>query len=131
MIVAGLGILASIIGIFMVRTREGANQKELLGSLLRGTLGAAVLVTIGVAAMAFMGIITWGIFGAIMTGLVAGVIIGQATEYYTSDEYKPTRGIAGQALMGPATTIIDGLAVGMNSTGLSVVTIVIGIIARV
>jgi len=72
--------------------------------------------------------ITWGIFGSVVSGLVAGVIIGQITEYYTSDEYKPVKGIAGQAVMGPATTIIDGFASGMYSTGLCVVTIVIGIL---
>jgi len=78
--------------------------------------------------MAAAGMITWGIFGSVIAGLLAGVIIGQITEYYTSDEYKPTRGIAEQANMGPATAIIDGMAVGMFSTGGSVITIVIGII---
>ena len=75
--------------------------------------------------------ITWGMFGSVVSGLLAGVIIGQITEYYTSDEYKPTRGIADQAVMGPATVIIDGFANGMFSSALPVVTIVIGILAGV
>jgi K(+)-stimulated pyrophosphate-energized sodium pump len=128
MIVAGIGILLSIAGIFMVKCKEGASQKNLLTALLKGTLGSSILILIALAGMAWMGMITWGIFWSVISGLAAGVIIGQITEYYTSDEYKPTQGIAGQALMGPATTIIDGLAVGMFSTGGSVITIVIGII---
>ena len=128
-IVAGIGIILSIIGMFLVKTKEGATQKNLLRALLMGTASSSFFILVALAIMAGFGWITWGIFGAVVAGLVAGVIIGQITEYYTSDEYKPTRGIAGQAVMGPATTIIDGLAVGMNSTGLCVVTIVIGIIA--
>jgi K(+)-stimulated pyrophosphate-energized sodium pump len=128
MVVAGIGIVLSIVGIFMVKCREDATQKNLLRSLLFGTLGSSVLILAAVAVMAWTGWITWGIFGSVISGLAAGVIIGQLTEYYTSDEYGPTRGIAQQANMGPATTIIDGLATGMFSTGLPVVTIVAGII---
>ena len=128
MIVAGLGILLSIAGMFMIRCKEGATQKNLLRALLFGTLGSSVLILVVLAVMAKLSMITWGIFGSVVSGLLAGVIIGQITEYYTSDEYKPTRGIADQANMGPATTIIDGLAVGMFSTAFSVITIVIGII---
>jgi len=128
MIVAGIGILLSIAGIFMVKCKEGASQKNLLAALLKGTLGSSVLIVVALAIMAFLGMIAWGIFWAVISGLAAGVIIGQITERYTSDEYKPTQGIADQAKMGPATTIIDGLAVGMFSTGPSVVTIVIGIV---
>jgi len=128
MIVAGIGILLSIAGIFMVKCKEGASQKNLLTALLKGTLSSSILIVIALAIMAKMGMITWGIFWSVISGLAAGVIIGQITEYYTSDEYNPTKGIAGQAVMGPATTIIDGLAVGMFSTGGSVITIVIGII---
>lgn len=79
--------------------------------------------------MAATGWISWGLFGSVVAGLVAGVIIGQSTEYFTSDEYKPTRGIAHQALQGPATTIIDGMAVGMFSTWIPVIVIAAGIIA--
>jgi len=128
MVVAGLGILLSIAGIFLVRCKEDASQKNLLRALLTGTLGSSVLIIAAVAGLAGLHWITWGLFGSVISGLVAGVLIGQFTEYYTSDEYKPTRGIAEQANMGPATTIIDGLATGMYSAGLPVITIVIGIL---
>jgi len=127
MIVAAIGIILSIVGIFMVRTKETATQKNLLNALLIGTGGSSVLILIAMAGMAYSGWVTWGVFGAVVIGLAAGVIIGQATEYYTSDEYGPTKGIAKQANQGPATTIIDGLAVGMYSTWIPVVNIVLGI----
>jgi K(+)-stimulated pyrophosphate-energized sodium pump len=128
MLVAGLGIILSIVGIFMVRCKEDASQKNLLRALLFGTLGSSVLILAAVALLAVFGWITWGIFGSVVAGLLAGVVIGQLTEYYTSDEYGPTRGIAEQANMGPATTIIDGFATGMFSAGLPVVAIVVGIL---
>jgi len=128
MLVAGIGILLSILGIFMVRCKEDASQKNLLRALLFGTLGSSVLIIFAVAGLAWAEWVTWGIFGSVIAGLLAGVVIGQLTEYYTSDEYGPTRGIAEQANMGPATTIIDGLATGMFSAGLPVVAIVIGIL---
>ena len=128
MIVAGFGTILSILGIGLVRCKEGASQRQLLRSLLTGTLGSSIFVLIALLFLIFLDFITWGVFGAVVSGLVAGVIIGQATEYYTSAEYKPTRGIAFQAQMGPATTIIDGLATGMYSAGLPVVTIVLGIL---
>jgi len=129
MIVAALGIVLSIAGIFMVRAKESATQKNLLNALLLGTGGSSVLILGAMAVMAALGWVTWGIFGAVVAGLLAGVIIGQGTELFTSDEYKATRGIAKQTQQGPATTIIDGMAVGMYSTWIPVVTIVIGIIA--
>ncbi len=128
MLVAAIGILLSVVGIFMVRTKESATQKNLLNSLLFGTGGSSVLILVALALMAVAHWITWGVFGAVVAGLAAGVIIGQASEYYTSDEYKPTRGIAKQTLQGPATTIIDGIAVGMFSTWIPVLTITVGII---
>ena len=128
MIVAGIGTILSIIGILFVRSKENASQKQLLHSLLTGTLGSSILILIAVAVLAAVGLVTWAIFGAVIAGLAAGVLIGQTTEYYTSDEYAPTRGIAEQAVMGPATTIIDGLATGMYSAGLPVVIICIAII---
>ncbi|MHC4741857.1 MAG: sodium-translocating pyrophosphatase [Planctomycetota bacterium] len=128
MLVAGLGIILSIIGIFMVRCKENASQKGLLRALLFGTLGSSVLIVGAVALLVVFNWISWGIFFSVVAGLVAGVIIGQLTEYYTSDEFKPTRGIAEQANMGAATTIIDGFATGMFSAGLPVITIVIGIL---
>jgi K(+)-stimulated pyrophosphate-energized sodium pump len=127
MIVAGIGIVLSIFGIFAVRTKEDASMKNLLRSLNVGVYGSSVLILIALAVLAYIDFITWGIFGAVVAGLLAGIIIGQATEYYTSDEYKPTQSIAEQAQMGPATTIIEGMAVGMYSAGIPVVTIVIGI----
>ena len=128
MFVAAIGIILSIIGIFMVRTKESATQKTLLNALLFGTGGSSVLILIAVAILASVGWISWGIFGAVTVGLAAGVIIGQGTEYYTSDEYKPTKNIAKQGQQGPATLIIDGIAAGMYSTWIPVVTIVLGII---
>ncbi|MCD4830993.1 MAG: sodium-translocating pyrophosphatase [Anaerohalosphaeraceae bacterium] len=128
MVVAGIGILLSIVGIFMVKCKEGATQKNLLNSLLIGTLGSSVLILGALVGMVCLDWISWGIFGAAVAGLAAGVVIGQFTEYYTSDEYGPTKGIAAQTEMGAATTIIDGFATGMYSAGLPVITIVVGIL---
>jgi K(+)-stimulated pyrophosphate-energized sodium pump len=128
MLVAGMGIIFSILGIFFVRCKEDASQKNLLRALLFGTLGSSVLIILAVAALAWFDWITWGVFGSVISGLVAGVLIGQFAEYYTSDEYGPTRGIAEQTNMGAATTIIDGFATGMYSAGLPVITIVVGIL---
>ncbi len=129
MIVAGIGIILSIVGIFMVRAKESATQKNLLNALLLGTGGSSVLILIAMAIMASQGWVSWGIFGAVVAGLVSGVVIGQGTELFTSDEYKSTKGIAAATKQGPATTIIDGMAVGMYSTWIPVVTIVLGILA--
>ncbi len=129
MIVAAIGILLSIAGIYMVRTKESATQKNLLNALLFGTGGSSLLILVAIAFMAWFDWISWGIFGSVVAGLLAGVIIGQGTEYFTSDEYRPTKDIANQTVQGPATTIIEGIAVGMFSTWLPVLTIVVGIIA--
>ena len=123
MIVAGIGTILSIVGIFLVRCKEDASQKNLLRALLIGTLSSSILILFAVAILAAAGWISWGIFGSVVSGLIAGVLIGQFTEYFTSDTYKPTRGIADQAPMGAATTIIDGFATGMLSSGLPVITI--------
>jgi K(+)-stimulated pyrophosphate-energized sodium pump len=128
MLVAGMGIILSILGIFMVRCKEDASQKNLLRALLFGTLGSSVLIILAVAGLAWAEWITWGVFGSVVSGLVAGVLIGQFTEYYTSDSYGPTKGIAEQTKMGSATTIIEGFATGMYSAGLPVITIVLGIL---
>jgi K(+)-stimulated pyrophosphate-energized sodium pump len=128
-VVAGLGTLLSIFGIFLVRCKEDASQKNLLRALLTGTLTSSILVVIAVAVLAVAGWVTWGIFGAVVVGLAAGVLIGQFTEYYTSDEYKPTREIAEQAQLGTGTVLITGFANGMMSAGLPVVTIAICVIA--
>ncbi len=119
MIVAGIGTILSIVGIFVVRCKEDASQKNLLRALLTGTLSSSLLILVAVIGLVLMGWISWGVFGSVVTGLLAGVLIGQFTEYYTSDSYKPTRGIADQAPMGAATVIIDGFATGMLSTGLA------------
>ncbi len=129
MIVSAVGIFLSIAGVYFVRTKESATPKALLSALLLGTGGSSALILVVLAAMAWLNWITWGVFGAAVSGLVAGVIIGQATEYFTSDGNKPTQGIAKQAQQGPATVIIEGMAVGMFSTWIPIVTIVAGIIA--
>ncbi len=129
MIVAAIGTILSIVGVFAVRTSEGASQKNLLRALLLGTGGSSLLILVAVALMAWFGMLSWGIFGSVVAGLVAGVIIGQGTEYFTSDEYKPTKGIAAQTQQGSATTIIEGIAVGMMSTWLPVVIVAAAIIA--
>jgi K(+)-stimulated pyrophosphate-energized sodium pump len=129
MVVSAIGIFLSIAGIYLVRTKESATPKVLLRALLLGTGGSSALILVVLAIMAGVGMITWGVFGSAVAGLLAGVIIGQSTEYYTSDANKPTQGIAKQALQGPATVIIEGMSVGMLSTWIPVVTIVAGIIA--
>ena len=129
MIVSAIGILLSIAGVYMVRTKESATPTALLRALLLGTGGSSALILVVLAVMAFTGMITWGVFGSAVSGLLAGVIIGQSTEYFTSDGNKPTQGIAKQAQQGPATVIIEGMAVGMFSTWVPVITIVAGIIA--
>ncbi len=130
MIVAGIGIILSIIGIFAVRCNDDkASMMTLLKALRLGTWGSSVLIVAACAILAALGAITWGMCGAVVSGLIAGVIIGYSTEYYTSDEYKPTKGVANQAKMGPATVIIDGLAVGMFSAGIPVLVTCAGILA--
>ncbi len=126
--VAGIGILLSIVGIFFVRCKEGATQKNLLHALMRGTLLSTVLIIVAVLLMAKFGWITFGIAGSVIAGLVGGFLIGQFTEYYTSAEYGPTKAVAKQAEMGPATVIINGLATGMFSSALPVITIVVCIL---
>jgi len=128
MLVSAIGILLSIAGVYMVRTRESATPKALLSALLLGTGGSSALILVVLAVMAYFNWITWGVFGSAVAGLLAGVIIGQSTEYFTSDGNKPTQGIAKQAQQGPATVIIEGMAVGMFSTWIPVVTIILGII---
>lgn len=128
MVIAGIAVFLSVLGIFMVRTKEGATMKQLLGSLNTGIYASSVLVVIA-SYFTVKALIPndMGIFWAIIVGLVVGLIIGKSTEYYTSFDYKPTKGVANNATTGPATVIIDGLAVGMMSTWIPVVTIVIGI----
>ncbi len=128
MIVAGIGILLSIMGVFLVRCGNESSMKQLLKALERGTWGATFGIILVLAILAGMKWLPWGIFGAIVSGLLAGALIGWITGYYTSDEYSPTRGIAEQGKTGPATVIIAGLAVGMESAAFPVIVIVIGIL---
>ncbi len=129
MIVAGLGIILSVLGVFFVRCKEDASQKNLLRALLFGTFSSTVLVLLAVAGFAAFGLFTWGIFGAIFAGLTAGVIIGQSTEWFTADEFRWTKGVARQSEMGTAPIIIEGIAVGMLSSAIPVITIVVAILA--
>ncbi len=130
MIIAAVGIFLSLIGIFLVRTKEGATMKNLLTSLSIGTNVSAVLTAIATfAILYFLEIDNWtGVSFSVVTGLVAGVIIGQGTEYYTSHSYKPTQEIAESSQTGSATVIIKGVGTGMISTMIPVVTISVAIL---
>jgi len=128
MVVAGIGIVCSLIGIFCVKTKEEASQKNLLRSLLIGTGVSSVFILLSVFLFAAFGYLEWGIFGAVITGLVSGVLIGQTTEYYTSANYKPVQNIATYSKEGHATNILHGFSIGMLSAGLPVLTIVAAII---
>ena len=129
MIIASVGIFLSLIGIFLVRTKEGATMKDLLKSLSVGTNVSAVLIAIATFAILYLfQIENWlGVSFSVITGLVAGVIIGQGTEYYTSHSYRPTQQIAESSQTGAATVIIKGIGTGMISTMIPVVTISIAI----
>ena len=113
---AVVGILCSIFGSFLIRTKEGASQRELLGTLRKGTYTAAVLAAIIAAPLTYFTLGNWGVYVAILCGLIGGCAIGYFTEYYTSDTYKPTQGLAAATETGAATTIIGGLSLGMLST---------------
>jgi K(+)-stimulated pyrophosphate-energized sodium pump len=128
MIVAGIGTLLSILGCLAVRCGDKADMKTLMSSLSRPLWGSTIAIGVVCFVLAKFGMMSYGVSGSVCAGLVAGCVIGKLTEYYTSDEFAPTKGIAAQAQMGPATTIIDGLAVGMYSAGWPVVTIIIGIL---
>ena len=130
MIIAAVGIFLSIFGIFLVKTKENADMKQLMAALNRGVNTSAVLIAVLTFVILWLlGIENWvGISFSVICGLVAGIIIGQGTEYYTSHSYKPTRKVAKSAETGPATVIISGLGLGMISTAIPVVTIVAAII---
>ena len=113
---AVVGILCSIFGSFLIRTKEGASQRELLGTLRKGTYTAAVLAAVIAAPLTYYILGNWGVYIAILCGLIGGCAIGYFTEYYTSDTYKPTQGLADSTETGAATTIIGGLSLGMLST---------------
>ena len=132
-LIAAVGVLLSLIGIYLVKTKEGAGMTELLKALSRGTNTAACLIavaTFGIFALLF-GTETnqwWQVSLSVVVGLLAGVIIGKATEYYTSQTYKPTQKVSEASKTGPATVIISGLGLGMLSTAIPVVTVGVAII---
>ena len=130
MLIAAVGIFLSLAGIFLVRTKEGATMKDLLKSLSLGTNTSAALIAVAsFAILYFLQIENWlGIGFSVITGLAAGVIIGQATEYYTSHSYKPTQAISASSQTGAATVIIKGIGTGMISTMIPVVTISVAIL---
>lgn len=136
--IAGLGIISSVAGVFMVQTKEGANQKELIHALDKGIWGATAFVTIGSAVIInhLMGSLDFlpskggwlGLWGCVVLGLAVGLGIGKATEYYTSYDYKPTQHISAAGVTGPATVIIEGMAIGMISTYWPILFVIIGIL---
>ncbi|MCR5679922.1 MAG: sodium-translocating pyrophosphatase [Prevotella sp.] len=129
MLIAAVGVFLSILGIYLVRTKEGATMKDLLHSLSLGTNVSAVLIAIATFGILHLLAIdnALGLSFSVITGLAAGVIIGQATEYYTSHSYKPTQKISEAGLTGSATVIIKGIGTGMMSTCIPVVTIGVAI----
>ena len=130
MMIAAIGVILSIIGIYAVRTKEGAGLQQLLKSLSVGTnLSAALIAVLTFVVLYLLGFENWWQLSlSVISGLLAGVIIGKATEYYTSHSYKPTQQLAESSQTGPATVIINGIGLGMISTCIPVVTIVVAIL---
>lgn len=130
MMIAAIGVVLSIIGIYAVRTKEGAGLQQLLKSLSVGTnLSAALIAVLTFVVLYLLGFENWWQLSlSVISGLLAGVIIGKATEYYTSHSYKPTQQLAESSQTGPATVIINGIGLGMISTCIPVVTIVVAIL---
>ncbi len=130
MLIAAVGIILSILGIFCVRTKEDATMKDLLNSLSLGTnLSSVLIVGATFLILWFLGLENWALIScSVVVGLVVGVVIGRATEYYTSQSYKPTKKLAESGTTGPATVIISGVGLGMISTAIPVIAVVVGII---
>ncbi len=130
MLIAAVGILLSIIGIFSVRTKENATMKNLLGSLSLGTnLSSVLIVGATFLILWLLGLDNWVWIGcSVVVGLLVGIVIGRSTEYYTSQSYAPTRRLAESGTTGPATVIISGIGLGMVSTAVPVLAVVVGII---
>ena len=130
MMIAAIGVVLSIIGIYAVRTKEGAGLQQLLKSLSVGTnLSACLIAVLTFVVFRLLGFDNWWQLSlSVIAGLLSGVIIGKATEYYTSHSYKPTQALAESSQTGPATVIINGIGLGMISTCIPVVTIVIAIL---
>ena len=141
MILAGVGIFLSLVGIYMVRTKDGASMKELMAALMRGVMGSSLMILVAAAGICWLllsdikdadgvQLVSWlGVFGSICAGMIAGLVIGKATELYTSYDFKPTKEVAANAETGAATVIISGLAEGMKSTWMSLLTVIVGIMA--
>ena len=131
LLIAAVGIICSIIGTFLVRTKEDTNQKTLLSALRRGTNLASVLVAIAAFPIVWfvLGEEHYKIYFSILSGLLAGVLIGLATEYFTSDSYKPTKKLASQSETGSATIIIGGIGLGMLSTAVPIIIVGAAILA--
>ena len=132
MLIAAVGIILSIIGIFCVRTREEASIKQLLGSLSLGTnISSVLIVAASFLILWLLQLQNWALIGcSVVVGLLVGIIIGRSTEYYTSQSYKPTKKLAESGTTGPATVIISGVGLGMVSTAVPVLAVVAGIILR-
>ena len=128
LVIAVVGVICSVLGSFLIRTKENATQKSLLATLRKGTYTAAVLAAIAAAPITYFIMGSWGPYISILAGLVAGCAIGYFTEYYTSDTYKPTQGLADSTETGAATTIIGGISLGMLSTAAPIIIIGIAII---
>ena len=130
MLIAAVGIILSIIGIFAVKTNENASMKNLLNSLAVGTnLSSALIVAATFGILYWLGIANWvNLSLAVVVGLLVGIIIGRATEYYTSQSYNPTQRLSKSGETGPATVIISGIGLGMVSTAIPVISVVLGII---
>ena len=134
MMIAAVGVILSVIGIFMVRTKEDASMTELLKALSRGTNTAACLIAVATFCIMYVlfkdstDIVWWQVSLSVVVGLLAGVIIGKSTEYYTSQSFKPTQKVAEASQTGPATVIISGIGLGMISTVIPVLTIGVAII---
>ena len=130
MLIAAVGIVLSIIGIFAVRTNENATIRQLLKALAVGTNLSSVLIAVSTFGILYLlGLDNWfWISCSVIIGLLVGIVIGQATEYYTSQSFKPTQRVSESGLTGPATVIISGLGLGMLSTAIPVLAVVVGII---
>ncbi len=133
MALAGLGIGCSIAGIYLVRCKEGASMKQLMNSLNMGVFGSSGMILVVALGLSYLllggldGVNPLGIWAAIIVGMTAGIVIGKATEYYTSYDFAPTKNVSENAETGPATVIIAGIAEGMRSTWMSLLTVIVGI----
>jgi K(+)-stimulated pyrophosphate-energized sodium pump len=126
---AALGVVLSIMAIYLVRAKEGASQAELIGALSRGLYGSSIGIALFALPILYvLALPNWfQVWISVITGLIVGIVVGKSTEYYTSHAFKPTRRIASQAETSSATTLIEGMAVGMESNGIPVIAIIMGI----